>query len=77
MGIHNEPGFAHLQPYPSLPKLIEQMFNSILSTTEQDTDRGFLAGLYHDGNDEVVLLVNNLGSLSQLEMGVILTAGEY
>lgn len=76
MGIHNEPGFAHLQPYPPLPELVTKMFDSILSTPAQDPDRGFLTGLRYDGKDEVVLLVNNLGSLSQLEMGVILAAGK-
>jgi len=93
MGIHNEPGFTHLKPYPSLPALIEQILGSITSTIEQDSERGFLENLKHDGKDEsklthllyetashmviciVVLLVNNLGSISQLEMGGIIKEG--
>ncbi|KAF8316309.1 dihydroxyacetone kinase [Clavulina sp. PMI_390] len=71
MGIHNEPGFTHLKPYPPLPKLVGQMLDSITSSLKEDPERGFLENLRHDGKDEVVLLVNNLGSVSQLEMGGI------
>lgn len=102
MGIHNEPGFTHLKPYPALPKLVAQMLDSITSSIKQDHERGFLENLKQDGKDEgtlllcylripplyfqdeavdidgpstVVLLVNNLGSISQLEMGGIVKEG--
>lgn len=52
MGIHNEPGFTHLKPYPPLPKLVAQMLDSVTSTTKQDPERGFLDSLKHDGKDE-------------------------
>lgn len=52
MGIHNEPGFTHLKPYPPLPKLVGQMLGSIITTFEQDPERGFLENLKHDGEDE-------------------------
>jgi len=44
----------------------------LTSTTETDPERGFLSpSIRRDGKDQVVLLVNNLGSVSQLEMGGI------
>ena len=52
MGIHNEPGFTHLKPYPPLPTLIEQILGSITSTIEQDPERGFLENLKHNRKDE-------------------------
>jgi dihydroxyacetone kinase len=75
MGIHNEPGFKPIRPYPGLPTLVATILDAILSTRKEDPDRGFLESLQHDGKDEVVLLVNNLGSISQLEMGSIVKEG--
>ena len=66
MGIHNEPGHTRLSPVPERSKLIEQMLTLILSTT--DKDRSFLP-FKNDGTDEVVLMVYNLGGLSELELG--------
>ncbi|KAF8332086.1 Dak1 domain-containing protein [Cantharellus anzutake] len=72
MGIHNEPGHTRLRPYPPAKELVATMLESITSTIETDPERGFLShGLKKDGKDEVVLLVNNLGAVSQLELGVI------
>ncbi|KAG8950773.1 Dihydroxyacetone kinase 2 [Tulasnella sp. 424] len=71
MGIHNEPGNQRLKPLPKLSKLIDQMLAMLTSTT--DKERSFVP-FQNDGNDEVVLLVNNLGAISELEMGAI--AGE-
>ena len=68
MGIHNEPGHTRLSPVPERSKLIEQMLGLILSTT--DKERSFLP-LKNDGSDEVVLMVNNLGGLSELELAGI------
>jgi triose/dihydroxyacetone kinase / FAD-AMP lyase (cyclizing) len=72
MGIHNEPGFERLSPLPSLSQLISQMFQTLTSTT--DPERSFLP-FKGDGQDEVVLLVNNLGSVSELEMGAVVREG--
>ncbi|KAF9516686.1 hypothetical protein BS47DRAFT_1327214 [Hydnum rufescens UP504] len=72
MGIHNEPGFARIRPYPTLQKLVARLLNHLTSSIETDPERGFLSpSLQRDGKDQFVLLVNNLGSVSQLEMGGI------
>ena len=71
MGIHNEPGHTRLSPIPPLSKLIEQLLELIMLTS--DPERSFLP-FKNDGSDEVVLLVNNLGGLSELELSSI--AGE-
>ena len=71
MGIHNEPGHTRLSPIPPLNTLVSQLLELIMSTT--DEDRSFLP-FKNDGSDEVILMVNNLGGLSELEMSGI--AGE-
>ncbi|KAG8922037.1 Dihydroxyacetone kinase 2, partial [Tulasnella sp. 417] len=71
MGIHNEPGNQRLKPLPQLSKLVDQMLTMLISTT--DKERSFVP-FQNDGTDEVVLMVNNLGAVSELEMGAI--AGE-
>ncbi|KAG8952188.1 Dihydroxyacetone kinase 2 [Tulasnella sp. 419] len=71
MGIHNEPGFQRLQPLPPLKELVDKMFTMLTSTT--DPERSYLP-FQGDGTDEVVLMVNNLGAVSELEMGAV--AGE-
>ncbi|KAG9045310.1 Dihydroxyacetone kinase 2 [Tulasnella sp. UAMH 9824] len=68
MGIHNEPGNQRLKPLPQLSKLIDQMLTMLMSTT--DKERSFVP-FQNDGTDEVVLMVNNLGAVSELEMGAI------
>lgn len=64
MGIHNEPGSERRTE--DLPSLVNFMLARLLD--EADKDRNFL-GI--SSNDEVVLLVNNLGGVSVLEMGGI------
>ncbi|KAH8108337.1 dihydroxyacetone kinase [Phellopilus nigrolimitatus] len=71
MGIHNEPGHARISPVPPLSTLIAQLVDLLSSSS--DPERSFLP-LVSDGSDEVVLMVNNLGGLSELELGAI--AGE-
>jgi hypothetical protein len=68
MGIHNESGHRRVSPVPPLRDLIPQLLDLITSTT--DKERSFLP---FQGNkkDSVVLLVNNLGGLSELELGGI------
>jgi dihydroxyacetone kinase len=66
MGIHNEPG-AEKQSV-NLPELVGKMLSHLLDI--EDQDRGYLT---ISKDEDVVLLINNLGGVSVLEMGAILT----
>lgn len=67
MGIHNEPGVDVLEPIPTTEELIEKyMLPKLLDPS--DKDRAFVS---FDENDDVVLLVNNLGSVSNFIMSSI------
>ncbi|CCK70658.1 dihydroxyacetone kinase KNAG_0E04050 [Huiozyma naganishii CBS 8797] len=60
MGIHNEPGVQTLEPIPATEDLIcNYMLPKLLDPN--DADRAFVP---FDKNDEVLLLVNNLGGVS-------------
>ncbi|CAK7220087.1 dihydroxyacetone kinase Dak1 [Sporothrix bragantina] len=65
MGIHNEPGSERAHGL-ALPELVRTMLRQLLDTS--DSDRAF--GSISEG-DDVVLLVNNLGAVSVLELGGI------
>lgn len=71
MGIHNEPGTNKLS-LPKVSELVAQMLTKITDTT--DKDRSFLP--FEGSGDEVVLMVNNLGAISELEMGGITSDGQ-
>jgi dihydroxyacetone kinase len=64
MGIHNEPGSE--RKTETLPGLVKTMLAHMLDTS--DEDRSFLQIL---ADEETVLLVNNLGGVSPLELGGI------
>jgi dihydroxyacetone kinase len=64
MGIHNEPG-SHRRKF-SLPEVIKTMLLQILD--DNDPDRAFLT---HQPGDDFVLLINNLGGVSTLELSGI------
>lgn len=64
MGIHNEPGSE--RKTTALPELVKTMLSYCLE--KSDKDRNFLDV---SQQDEVVLLVNNLGGVSVLELGGI------
>ncbi|KAF2197016.1 dihydroxyacetone kinase [Delitschia confertaspora ATCC 74209] len=64
MGIHNEPGSE--RKTTDLTGLVKTMLSYCLDIS--DTDRNFLQ---ISSDDEVVLLVNNLGGVSMLELGGI------
>jgi dihydroxyacetone kinase len=66
MGIHNESGHRRLYPIPELSKLVPQLLDLITSTS--DPSRSFLP---FKGQDRVILMVNNLGGVSELELGAI------
>lgn len=61
MGIHNEPGSHRVKA--SLPELVKTMLFQILD--HNDPDRAFIT---HQPGDQFVLLINNLGGLSALEL---------
>ncbi|TYJ57598.1 hypothetical protein B9479_001680 [Cryptococcus floricola] len=67
MGIHNEPGTSKLD-LSTVANLVSHMLTQITDT--KDKDRSFVP-FNNDGTDEVVLLVNNLGAISELELGGI------
>ncbi|QLQ79946.1 hypothetical protein HG537_0C05950 [Torulaspora globosa] len=69
MGIHNEPGAKILEPIPSTEELISKyMLPKLLDPT--DKDRYFVD---FNKDDEVVLLVNNLGGVSNLIISSIVS----
>lgn len=65
MGIHNEAGSSREEV--ELPQLVGKMLKELLDYN--DKDRAFL----NVNSNEVVLLVNNLGGVSVLELGGITT----
>ncbi|KAI0413679.1 Dak1 domain-containing protein [Xylaria grammica] len=65
MGIHNEAGSGRAKV--ELPDLVKTMLSQLLD--KNDKDRAFL----NVNSNEVVLLVNNLGGVSVLELGGITT----
>ncbi|KAI0820335.1 dihydroxyacetone kinase [Trametes gibbosa] len=72
MGIHNEPGNRRVSPVPALKDLLPQLVDFLTVTT--DPERSFIP-FKNDGTDRVVLLVNNLGGVSELELpGVVAEA---
>ncbi|TVY76102.1 Dihydroxyacetone kinase, partial [Lachnellula suecica] len=63
MGIHNEPGSG--RAVVDLPELVKRMLQQMLDS--KDEDRAFL----NVNSNEIVLMVNNLGGVSVLELGGI------
>ncbi|KAF5249153.1 hypothetical protein FANTH_5529 [Fusarium anthophilum] len=63
MGIHNEPGSGREKA--ELPDLVSKMLKQLLDTA--DKDRAFV----NVDSKEVVLMINNLGGVSVLELGGI------
>jgi dihydroxyacetone kinase len=64
MGIHNEPGSE--RKVTDLPGLVKTMLSHCLDTADKDRNFSQITD-----KDEVVLLVNNLGGVSPLELGGI------
>jgi dihydroxyacetone kinase len=61
MGAHGEPGLKQLSPIPAPAELTRTMID--LLTDVGDTDRAFIP-FTSGSSDEVILLVNSLGSTS-------------
>lgn len=66
MGVHNEPGCE--QTKTDLPGLVKRMLAQMLDT--RDADRGYL---HVKQSDQTLLLINNYGGVSNLELGAIVT----
>lgn len=67
MGIHNEPGVKILSPVPHTKNMLkDELLPKLLNPN--DKDRAFVQ---FDEKDEVVLLVNNLGGVSNLILSAI------
>ncbi|KAJ2930839.1 hypothetical protein H1R20_g6263, partial [Candolleomyces eurysporus] len=66
LGIHNEQGNNRISPIPSLSELTKQLLDYL--TSQNDPERSFLQ---LKKGDDVVLMVNNLGSVSELELSGI------
>lgn len=63
MGIHNEPGLRTISPMPSPEDVIKEMLRFLLDPN--DSDRAFVP---FSSSDNTVMLVNNFGGLSGLEL---------
>ncbi|EUC59082.1 dihydroxyacetone kinase [Rhizoctonia solani AG-3 Rhs1AP] len=68
MGIHNESGHSRVRPIPALPDLVDKLLGYLFATPETDEDRAFLPWPKRGASRNCVLLVNNLGGLSALEL---------
>ena len=65
MGAHGEPGLQQISPIPSPEDLISQMLDLLLDIS--DKDRAFISfskSTDPSGDNEVVMLLNSLGSTS-------------
>ncbi|KAL4960162.1 Dak1 domain-containing protein [Aspergillus stella-maris] len=70
MGIHNEPGAQRISPQPDIKDLVGQMLKLLLDET--NPEHGFLTfGQVPREQAKIVLLVNNLGGISVLELQAI------
>lgn len=65
-GIHNEPAHELVSPLPSVEDLIDRCLH--LLCDPNDSERAFTS---FSAGDEVVLLLNNYGGLSSLELGAL------
>ena len=66
MGIHNEPGCEKLET--DLPNVVKKMLTQMLD--QNDKDRAYV---HIHSADKVIMLINNFGGLSNLELGAITT----
>lgn len=64
MGIHNEPGCEKVQE--GLPGIVKKLLAQMLDPNDEDR-----AYVNIQQSDETVLLINNFGGLSNLELGAI------
>lgn len=69
IGIHNEAGTRRVRPQPGLEDLVGELLALVLDN--DDPERNYLAANPTQVESDTVLLVNNLGGLSVLEMSAI------
>ncbi|KAK7737099.1 hypothetical protein SLS63_002890 [Diaporthe eres] len=65
-GIHNEPGAQRLSPFPPVEELIQYCLK--LLCDPEDKERYFVT---FEKGDSTVLVINNYGGLSNLELGAL------
>ncbi|KKY34787.1 putative dihydroxyacetone kinase [Diaporthe ampelina] len=65
-GIHNEPGAQRLSPFPPVEELIQYCLK--LLCDPEDQERYFVT---FEKGDSTVLVMNNYGGLSNLELGAL------
>lgn len=63
LGIHNEPGVKTINPVPAPESMVDTLLKYLVS--QDDPERSFVK--FKEG-DEVILLANNLGGISTIEM---------
>ncbi|KIK68701.1 hypothetical protein GYMLUDRAFT_154399 [Collybiopsis luxurians FD-317 M1] len=72
MGIHNEPGVLRLRGAngspPPLSELIPKLVHMLTVSEKDDPERGWVS---FSNNSDIVLMVNNLGGLSPLELSSV------
>ncbi|KAK9459235.1 Dak1 domain-containing protein [Lipomyces oligophaga] len=66
LGIHNERGFKRISPIPKHPEIVSTLIDQLV--LQDDPERSFVD--FAD-SEEIILLLNNLGGLSPLELGSI------
>lgn len=66
MGIHNEPGCYVIKPQPTISSLVDQMLDKLLDPN--DPDRAYVS---FSSEDDVCLMVNNLGGVSNIEFSAM------
>ena len=66
MGIHNEPGVSHLENKPNSDELLSHMLKLLLN--QDDKERAFVP---FEKDADPVLVINNLGGMSNLELSAI------
>ncbi|KAJ4470702.1 dihydroxyacetone kinase [Lentinula edodes] len=72
MGIHNEPGVLRLHGSSGLPpplsEIMPRLVNLLTVSQDEDPERGWVS---FSPSADVVLMVNNLGGLSPLELSAV------
>lgn len=71
LGLHNEPGVTR-KTIESPGAVIREMIDLIIHSKDNGDGKFLNAQTETEAGDDVVLFVNNLGGMSQLEMGAVL-----
>lgn len=66
MGIHNEPGCYVINPQPPISNLVDEMLDKLLDP--DDPDRAYVS---FSEEDNICLMVNNLGGVSNIEFSAV------